>query len=201
MGTWQPPTQHLGAVKPTARKLHGQQGESRTPQSPPPNTTAPPPLENVACTSSAYSKQSCVFSSVCLQQVPGNKTGLIKAVLWSSNQPEHVALLQHYLNNYFQRQYTVTCQGATPTGDTNASLFEVERSPTVLWAANPANQQSLGHAMVNEVRGQNVFWPRLQHLYGTYSMCGMLESVQPQSNRQQSWRDPRQGVPQQAVTQ
>lgn len=109
---------------------------------------------HVACTSTTRSKQSCMFSSVCLQ-LPENQTGELKAVLWSSSQAEHVALLRQHLGDYFQSMYNITCQGADVAGHGSAPSPEVERSPTVLWVTNPANQESFGHALVNEVSRPN----------------------------------------------
>lgn len=91
-----------------------------------------------------------MFHSVCLQ-LPGDQAGVLKAVLWSSSLPEHVSLLQHYLGMYFQGRHNVTCRAASAE-DAHDQSFEVEQSPTVLWVINPSNQESLGHALVNEVR-------------------------------------------------
>lgn len=106
----------------------------------------------VACTSATFSKQSCLFRDVCLYLSKDKAS--IQAVIASFNQPEHVALLQQHLSHTLSGVYANISVEATRQGK-RSPVNETQTgtnvwNTTLLWRPVPWNQESFGHALINE---------------------------------------------------
>jgi hypothetical protein len=100
-----------------------------------------------ACTSAELSKQSCLFSNVCLQQRADHQG--LTAMLHGHAEQEHADLLKQHLARTFHGIAADVNITASVANSTMGSDLKLE-PPTIVWRAVGANQYSFGHALVNE---------------------------------------------------
>lgn len=148
---------------------------------------------SVACSAATFSKQSCIFTNVCMEPTT-DEEGFqsLRVYLQGSNDPEDARVLQKHLDRILDKVFsTVECisaasadsaspssrnsrpsaeetaagssQAAQLTSSNSRGIISVNRSQlgstphfhtedgvTMLWRTVDNNQESFGHALLNE---------------------------------------------------
>lgn len=113
----------------------------------------------VTCTTSVFSKQSCLFKNVCLQLHTTNSSSdklKLTATSQGSKLLSHRALLEQHLQQQFlerdaQQETNVEMIIVNSSTD-GTELFGTRPGPTVLWRPFDLYQYSFGHTIISEVR-------------------------------------------------